>query len=164
MGLGSVIQGNASMVRAASEQCLLVMEDMKRVRAGSTLTSARTRELDSIADEARGSALKSVEAFFQAQSAKEAEIAAIAGLVSAIAGAGAAIAKASEKDEKTGKRDAVGIVSEVIKGCFSALGALFAVLGAHNERELADNQARTMSDEAKEDAKHVATLDGNPTK
>lgn len=158
MGLGNVMQANGSLVRAASEFNLLKMEDMKRVRAGATITGARMKEFDAVAQEAASSTRKSVDSFFQMRSANDARNAAIAGFVSALAGAGSGIAAAAGSENAS----VFSILSAVVKGGMSALGAYFALVGAQNELELARSQNQTLSDEARADQNNMRALDGNP--
>jgi hypothetical protein len=115
--------------------------------------------LDARAQEANSSSRKAMDAFYQARSAEDAKKAAVAGLISAIAGAGSGIAGAASSSSANG----FTIFSAALKGAFSIASAIVALVGAGEEAKLAQAQARTLSDEAKQDQNNVRALDGNPS-
>lgn len=152
--LGQVMQANGSVVRAESEFNLLTNENKKRLRAESTLATARTSEKDGRASEAEQSIKKRDDLVFQVGSAEMAEEAAKLAIVSAAVGAAAGIFGALG--------DTFSVITAAIQGFFNVLGAVFAYLGAQAEAEMLNKQFGHISAEANQDKQMVAGMDGNP--
>lgn len=153
MALGQVMQSHGAVVRAESEFNLLTNENKKRLRAESTLTTARMSEKDGRASEAEQSIKKKDDLVFQVASAEEAEEAAVLGIYSAAVGAAGGI---------FGAPDTFGAVIAAIQGFFSVMGAVMAYLGAQAEVDMLNKQLGHKSAEAKQDENMVSAMDANP--